>query len=355
MNSFQLYANGARLVVDTRYANGLNIAGNGLEGDGAETSSSQAHNYIVADGRSQDFHGKGDLQVASLAAHNGLADIALGDARLAWMTDQPQRAERYFAYVPADPASGASEYVVVADRFTQGGESHDYTSYLHTDWTNTMAVTSGSANGVDRPITACVTAPSHDESRYAAGEPFHPYRWFLDAAVGEEPATVVRDAAMEATIVTATPAAATVGSFTPLDQKDWERYRLRDTGKRPQPRLEITSSGPSFNSLAVLMPGDGHPGRRCAKGPTVTQVRTNDGELVLRVEHRKGTRDTVKLSLSPVDGLHDFRIERLTRSHSIVTAGVDPTQSDTDEEPLDEQLAEDPVDTLRRVSGLPGA
>lgn len=353
VNSFQLYAEGARFVVDSRYANGLNVFGIGLEGDGAQTSSSEAHNYIVADGRSQDFLGKGDLQVTSLASENGLADIALGDARLAWMTDQPEQAERYFAYVPADPASGASEYVVVADRFTQGGGSHDHTSFLHTDWTNTMAVTSGAADGVDHPLTACVTAPSHDESLLAAGRRFDPYRWFLDTPAGEEPETVVRDAAMEATIVTGGPAVAAVGAFTPLDQKDWERYRLGDTSKRTQPRLELTSSGSSFDSLAVLVPGANHRGARCTKGPAVTQEARTAGELVLRVAHRRGTVDRVTLTLQPDGDPGAFRIERSRRGRVLAVAGVDPSQSDIDEEPLDEQLAEDVAATLRRVSGLP--
>lgn len=354
INSFQLYANGARFVVDSRYANGLNVDGVGLDDAATRTSSSEAHNYIVADGRSQDFLGKGDLQVTSLAADNGLADIALGDARLAWMSDQPERAERYFAYVPADPASGTSDYVIVADRFTQGGQRHDYTSFLHTDWTNTMTVTSEVTDGVDGPITACVTAPSHEEALLAAGEPFHPYRWFLDTPAGEEPPVVVRDAAMEATIVTAEPAAAAVGEFTPLDRKDWDRYRLRDTAERTQPRLEITSTGPSFNSLAVLVPGADHPGPQCTNGPIVTQqTRAGGTELVLNVNHRSGTFDRVTLALAPNDDVDAFRIERRIRGRTILAAGVDPSQSDIDEEPLDEQLADDPAATVRRVSGLP--
>ena len=354
VNSFQFYADGARFVVDSRYANGLNVFGVGLDDEATRVSGSEAHNYLVADGRSQDFLGKGDLQVTTLASENGLADLALGDARQAWLLDQPERAERYFAYVPADPRSGAAEYVVVGDRFTQGGGAHDHTSYLHTDWTNTMTVTSDAADGVATPITACVTAPSHDESLLAAGERFDPYRWFRDTAAGDEPATVVRDAAMQTTIVTGEPTSAAVGSFTPLDQHDWERYRLTDTSKRAQPRLELSSTGTSFESLAVLAPGAARRGDRCAKGPTVTTESRTDDELVLRVEHRRGTVDRVTLALGPDAGSDAFRIERDFRGRKTsVGIGVDPSQSDKDEEPLDEQLADDPVAAVGRVLGLP--
>lgn len=351
VNSFQFYADGARFVVDSRYANGLNVFGTGLDDEATRVSSSEAHNYIVADGRSQDFLGKGDLQATSLAAENGLADLALGDARLAWLTEQPARAERYFAYVPADPATRSSEYVVVADRFAQGGGGHDYTSYLHTDWTNTLDVTSGAADGVAAPITACVTAPSHDESLLAAGQRFDPYRWFRDTPAGEEPATVERDAAMQATIVTGSSTAPNVGGFTPLDQHDWERYRLRDTAKRTQPRLELTSTAPTFESLAVLVPGATRSGDRCNKGPAVTQESRADGRLVLRVDHRGGTTDRVVLTLGSAPDTDTFRIERTSRGRTI-TAGIDPAQSDLDEEPLDEQLLDDAVATVSRLTGL---
>lgn len=351
INSFQLYADGARFVVDSRYANGLNVFGVGLDDEATRVSGSPGHNYIVADGRSQDFLAKGDLQATSLATDNGLADLALGDARLAWVVDQPQQAERYFAYVPADPGAGAAEYIVVGDRFTQGDGSHDHTSYLHTDWTNTMAVTSGTADGVASPITACVTAPTHDEDLLAAGERFDPYRWFRDTPAGEEPATVVRDAAMEATIVTGAPTEADVGAFTPLDQHDWERYRLSDTSKRSQPRLELTSTGSSFDSLAVLVPGSTHSGPRCNKGPSVTQESRTAGGLVLRVDHRGGTFDRVILALGSGDGIEAFRIERTSRGQTI-SVGLDPAQSDIDDEPLDEQLVDDPVATVGRVLGL---
>ena len=57
---------------------------------------------------------------------------------------------------------------------------------------------------------------------------------------------------------------------------------------------------------------------------------------------------------APTDGDVDaFRIERATKGGPVVTAGIDPSQRDIDEEPLDEQVAEDLAATLRRVSGLP--
>jgi hypothetical protein len=46
----------------------------------------------------------------------------VADARLAWLTDQPERADRFFLHVRA--RKGTPDYVVVADRFTQGVGAH---------------------------------------------------------------------------------------------------------------------------------------------------------------------------------------------------------------------------------------
>lgn len=197
----------------------------------------------------------------------------------------------------------------------------------------------------------CVRAPSFDTALHDAGKPAHPYRWFLDTPAGEEPSTILRDAAMEATIVTGRPASAAVGSFTPLDQHDWERYRLADTAKRPQPRLDITTTAPSFDALTILVPGQSHR-KGCTKGgPTVTHESGDGDELVVTVGHGKRTQDRITLRLT--EGDDAFRIERATKGKPVRVASIDPSQRDIDEEPLDEPVAEDLAALVRRVTGLP--
>ena len=126
VNSFTLYADGGRLVTDSGYANWLEkmIYANY---EGAKSSTTPAHNYLVADGRSQDFHGKGRLRrfaTTAIVGDPGTLDVAVGDARLAYLVNQPARADRYVLHVRAD--GGAADYVVVGDAFRQNGNPHTY-------------------------------------------------------------------------------------------------------------------------------------------------------------------------------------------------------------------------------------
>ena len=235
VNSFVLYADGARLVVDSRYANWLAKTTSG-NAEAARTSETEAHNYLTADGRSQDFFGKGELR--SFRSVAGL-DLAVGDARKAYMVDQPARAERAFLHVRADRRGGTADYVVVADRFQQDAGQHDHRWYLHTDWVNSMSI--GTTPGRVR----------------------------VDAPNG---------AGMSLTMHVAQPFTSQVGSFTPDDAEDWEHLG-ENGGRKAQPRLEVTSQGSAFESIAVLVPTA--PGE---KPPAVRTVPASGGIAVV-VDH----------------------------------------------------------------------
>ena len=216
IGNFTLYSDGAKLVVDSRYANWLRET-TSRSPETARSSESEAHNVVVADGRSQDFFGKGDLvgfATTSTVGQPGSVDVAAADARLAWWTDQPARADRYFAYVRSN--DGTPDYVVVADRFAQGGPEHTYTSFLHTDWRNTVAVDPADPGSV----------------HVASGEV---------AGVG-------LDVDVHATL----PISTAVGSFTPADDEDWQR--IGAPGRKPQPRVEVTAVGAAYEAIAVLRP-----------------------------------------------------------------------------------------------------
>jgi hypothetical protein len=251
VNSFVLYADDANLVVDSRYANdGAQVESQQVnrlsEAAGqapAEptTSETQAHNALVVDGRSQDFHGEGDLKAfASTAAQVGETaglDVALGDARRAYITDQPRRAERVFLHVRADRQGKVPDYVVVADRFQQDTAAHDHTWFLHTDWRNEMSVTAPGRVRVDAPNGAGLSITMHAAQQ-------------LDARVG---------------------------AFTPSDANDWSH--LPEPGRRTHDRLEVSSRGQAFESIAVLSPTS--PGERA---PVVTALPAAGG-IALLVDH----------------------------------------------------------------------
>ena len=216
IGQFTLYSDGAKLIVDSRYANWLRET-TSRSPETARSSESEAHNVVVADGRSQDFFGKGDLvgfATTSSVGHPGSIDVAAADARLAWWTDQPARADRYFAYVRSN--GGTPDYVVVADRFAQGGPQHTYTSFLHTDWRNTAAVDPADPGSV----------------HVASGEV---------AGVG-------LDVDVHATL----PLSTAIGSFTPADEEDWQR--IGSPGRKPHPRVEVTATGAAYEAIAVLRP-----------------------------------------------------------------------------------------------------
>ena len=283
VNSFVLYAEGARLVVDSRYANWLakTVAG---DAEAARTSETGGHNYLVADGRSQDFFGTGDLRAfASTASRVGETaglDIAVGDARTAYLIDQPERAERVFLHV-REGGVGVSDYVVVADRFEQGSGDHDHAWYLHTDWANTMTL-----------------GPERGQVR-------------VDATNG---------AGMSMTMHAAQPFSTAVGSFTPDDAQDWSHL---GGGRRAQPRLEVTSTGPAFESIAVLAPTA--PGEQ----PPVVRAVEAMGGIALVVDHgaftdllllAAGDSATVSAAGHTTDAT--FAMVRRTRADEVVTMAV---------------------------------
>lgn len=249
VNHFTLYANGARLVVDSRYANWLSKVAAG-DFEAAKTSESAAHNTVVVDGRSQDFHGTGTLRAfasAAVVGDPGPMDLAVGDARSANLVAQPARSERVFTHVRA--GDGLPGYLLLADRVAQGdGADHTHTSYLHTEWENDLVVTHGDG---DR-IRARVDAPG--------------------------------GAGLDITVDVAGPATAIVGSFTPDDDQDWRT--LPQPGRRAHDRLEVTATGGSYDAVTVLVPtATGRPAppttRLPAEGGIATRVGTGSTDLVL--------------------------------------------------------------------------
>jgi hypothetical protein len=152
VNSFTLYAHGARFVIDSGYANYLEKILTGQDFEAARSSETEAHNAIEVDGRSQDFFGKGRL-VSS--ASGSWIDVAHGDARLAYMTRQPRTADRWFVHLRSpDGGPGA---VALADRFQQDDANHEYSSYLQTEPGNTVAVDGAIPSGERR---ATFSAPN---------------------------------------------------------------------------------------------------------------------------------------------------------------------------------------------------
>lgn len=247
-----LYSDGAKLITDSRYANWLSQVA-ALDMEAAATSESAGHNLVVADGRTQDFLGKGDLVAFASTAEvgrPGALDLAVADTRLAWLLDQPERADRYFLHVRA--GSGTADYVVVADRLRQGGGDHSYTSYLHTDWRNDAQVDPADAG-------------------------------FVRIDSGEVPGV-----GLDVDIHAATPITTRIGSFTPDDAQDWER--LGSDERKANDRIETTSRAPAYEAIAVLAPtGVGEaspPVRRIAAAGGIADV----------VDVAPGLTDTILLA-----------------------------------------------------------
>lgn len=247
-----LYSDGAKLITDSRYANWLSQVA-ALDPEAAATSESPAHNLVVADGRTQDFFGKGDLVAFASTAQvgrPGAVDLAVADTRLAWLLDQPERADRYFLHVRAGP--GTPDYVVVADRFRQGGGDHAYTSYLHTDWRNDARVDPADAGSV----------------RIDSGE--------------------VPGVGLDVDVHAATPITTRIGSFTPDDAQDWRR--LGTDERKANDRIETASRASAYEAIAVLAPtGVGEtspPVRRLAVAGGIADV----------VDVGPGTTDTILLA-----------------------------------------------------------
>lgn len=247
VGQFTLYSDGAKLIVDSRYGNWLSKL-TGLDTGALATSESAGHNLVVADGRSQDFFGKGDLVgFASTARQDapGSVDLAHGDARLAWMVGQPRVADRFFLHVRAD--GGAPDYVVVADRFVQDGGPHRYTSYLHTDWRNEMTIDADDPGRV----------------RIDSGE--------------------VSGVGLDVDVNVGGPFTSAIGSFTPDDAQDWDR--IGEPGRKTHDRLEVRTSGVAHEAIQVLAPtGAGE------SSPPVRRVGA-DGGIASVVDVAPGVRD----------------------------------------------------------------
>jgi heparinase II/III-like protein len=244
VGNFTLYANGARLAIDSGYANYLAEV-TGLRS--TATSSTQGHNAIVADGRSQDFLGKGALTAHATTAvlsDPGAIDVAAGDARRAYVALQPERADRYFLVVRA--GDGRPAYVVVADAFRQGGGRHTYDWYLHTDGPNR--------------VTRLVSMPTGAQARIAAPN----------------------GAGLNVDMISTLPLRAGQDTFVPEES---------DPG--PHPRLAFEGKGAEFDSIAVLTP--------VAKGASGPTVGPTAGSLGARVDWPAG-RDLVSLR-GMADGL----------------------------------------------------
>lgn len=154
IGNFVLYAQGARFAIDSGYCNYVDaiLAGNANAVRSCET---KGHNAVEADGRSQDYLGRGTVRTyASTAAVGdpGALDVAVSDARTAYLLLSPARADRLFLHVRAE--GSYPEYLVVSDAFRQDGLlQHDYASYLHTDKANQVA-TSGGGSAVSARISA---------------------------------------------------------------------------------------------------------------------------------------------------------------------------------------------------------
>ncbi len=247
-----LYSDGAKLITDSRYANWLSQV-TALDLQAAATSESAAHNLVLADGRTQDFFGKGDLVAFASTAEvgqPGAVDLAVADTRLAWLLDQPERAERYFLHVRAGP--GTPDYVVVADRFRQGGGERSYTSYLHTDWRNDAHV-----------------------------DPSDPGSVRIDS--GEVPGI-----GLDVDVHAAAPIMTRIGSFTPDDAQDWRR--LGSDERKANDRIETTSTAPAYEAIAVLAPtGVGET------SPPVQRIAAQGG-IADVVEVGPGVTDTILLA-----------------------------------------------------------
>lgn len=310
VNSFTLYAEGARLVVDSGYANWLEKTASG-DREGARSSETEAHSAVVVDGRSQDFHAKGHLRTAattSTVGHPGSLDLAVGDARLAYLTDQPERADRYFLHVRATDEH--PDYLVVADAFRQGDGSHEYTWFLHTEPGNALEVLDEEASNM---AAARIGAPN--------------------------------GAGLDVTQVAALPVDATAGTFT---------ASYDDVGTHP--RLEIGASGEALEAVTVLQPRG--PGESTASteqldadGATATAVTLSGAEDLILLRTDEGPVD---VDGATTDAAFTF-LRRDTEGDPGILGMVDGTELSSDDTPLVELDAVGTVLTSPRRVVVEGA
>ncbi len=272
VNSFTLYAEGARFVIDNGYANWLerNV---GLEFEGARSSTTEAHNYVVVDGRGQDFFSTGRLTRAASTAgvgDPGAFDVAVGDARLGYLVLQPQRADRYWVHVRGDGDDDPG-YLLVGDVFRQDAATRRYTSYLHTEPGNRIEL-APAAGGATR---ARFHAPN--------------------------------GAALDIATVASSPAQRSVGSFT----ADYPEIGTH-------PRLEVSTDAPALESLMVLAPTSGAPTPAVVAAPASGGLALTAGdELVLLRTGASGS--VVRAGAARTDGgLAVVTVDATGRAHRFV-------------------------------------
>jgi hypothetical protein len=127
---------------------------------------------------------------------------------------------------------------------------------------------------------------------------------------------------------------ARVGSFTPSDANDWRH--LPDPGRRTHDRLEVTSTGRAFESIAVLVPTA--PGEQ---PPSVTTLPA-DGGIALLVDHGAfqdvlllATGDSTAVTAATVSTDGIFAMIRRNRAGTVVrSAVVQGASLDADGSPL---------------------
>lgn len=252
VNSFTMYSHGARFVIDSGYANYLEQLLLGQDVEAARSSETEAHNYIEVDGRSQDFFGKGRLHAA---VSGSWIDVAGGDARPAYMANQPKRANRWFVHLRSpDGGPGA---IALADDFEQGLGPHEYRSYFQTEPGNIVET---AVHDVPNEQYGTVRAPN--------------------------------GARMFMSVVAAHPIESAVDTFT----ADYEAIGTH-------PRLSITANAGRFQALTTLTPLGPDEWEPVASIPATNGVATRRGGdlLLMRTEdgvaHAAGLHSDAELTV----------------------------------------------------------
>ena len=167
------------------------------------------------------LHGKGDLVGFATTATVGPSGQRRRrpGRRPAGVADQPADAGRPCASPTCGRLAGTPDYIVVADRFAQERRSpHAYTSYLQTDWRNTV-------DGRRR-------RPRLGPRRVGRGR--RRRRWTSTSTRTDR-------------------SRRRSGSFTPDDAEDWAR--IGAPGRKAQPRIEMSATGAEYDAITVLVPG----------------------------------------------------------------------------------------------------
>ncbi len=236
VNAFTLYAYGARLAIDSGYANYLEKILLGQDFEAARSSQTEAHNAVDIDGRTQDFHGKGALRrfvSTATVGSPGAVDVAVGDARLAWLTVQPRRADRYFIHVRGE--DGRPGYLVIGDAVQGFGPKrldHDYRWFLQTEPGNQLVTTGPSSalvtapNGVRLDVTMASAAPTTASVDTFTAD---------YADIGAHPRLVIRSRAPRLEALTALGAHGALERGANRHPRARQRWRRHRRGRRHHP------------------------------------------------------------------------------------------------------------------------